>query len=190
MADWGGISGSIGMNGVRRILGPDRAVRSVLEDHRAIAMLLAVYGRSGVSDVDGGELRGAAEAAPSQAVSAGADARAAISVQPGLRGVREDSISVARAQEAAYAGAVLQGGGRVRGADREHSGGGAALAPADRPDRRGAGRAEEVHLPVHERAAAEGEAAPVSADEIPDVQRAHGRSAGTPRLRGVPRGRV
>ena len=69
-------------------------------------------------------------------------------------------------------------------------GGEPLLHPQIERDRRGAGRPQEVHLPLHQRPAAEGEDRPLQAEQVPDLQRPHGRPAGPPRLRRLPRGQV
>ena len=66
----------------------------------------------------------------------------------------------------------------------------AADAPADRQDRRRPGGAQEVHLPVHQCAAAEGEAPPLQAEQVPDLLRPPGRAERAPRFRGLPRRRL
>src|SRR5580658_704910 len=121
------------------------------------------YACSGFTDVDGGVVCAAAEARGAEAVSAGADAGAALPVQSGLRGMREDSVSGAHFEEGSLAGGMFPGGGRVRGADGFDPGRRAADASADRGDRRGAGGAEEIYLLMHQRAAAEGKDSAVQA---------------------------
>ena len=66
-------------------------------------------------------------------------------------------------------------------------GGEPLMHPADRQDRRRPGRAQEIHLPLHQRAAAQGKAAPVQAQQVPELLRSHGRAEGAPRFFGVPR---
>src|SRR5579862_60821 len=108
-----------------------------------------------IADVGGGVVRGDAEAEGPQAVSAGPDARAAAALQFGLRRVRKNSVSRARAEEAVDAGGMFPRGGRMRRADREYPGRRTADAPADSGDRQRADCAQEIHLPLHQRAAAE-----------------------------------
>src|SRR6202030_518137 len=60
-----------------------------------------------IADVDGGQLCYPAEARASKAISPGADAGAAVSLQPGLRRLRQDSVSGACAQAPAVARGVL-----------------------------------------------------------------------------------
>src|ERR1035441_6352344 len=64
------------------------------------------------------------------------------------------------------AGGVLQGGRGMRHAYGRHSGRRAAVASAHAGDCGRPGGAEEVRLYVHQRAAAEGEAAPVYPVEV------------------------
>ena len=49
---------------------------------------------------------------------------------------------------------------------------------------------EEVHLPVHQRAAAEGKDPPLQAQQVPHLHRAPGRPERAPRFRRLPRGRL
>jgi organic radical activating enzyme len=71
-------------------------------------MPFQLHASSCVTNVDGGELCAAAEARRTEAVSAGADAGAAVPLQSGVRGLREDSVSGARAEARAFAGRVLK----------------------------------------------------------------------------------
>ena len=68
-----------------------------------------------------------------------------------------------------HARRMLQGGRRVRRADGVHPRRRAADASADRRDRRRPGRAQEIHLSLHQRAAAEREARSVQAQQVSDV---------------------
>ena len=65
-----------------------------------------------------------------------------------------------------------------------------AHAPRNRQDCRRPGGAQEVHLPVHQRLTAEGKDPSLQAHQVPDLQRAPGRTEGAPRLRRMPRGRI
>ena len=95
-----------------------------------------------------------AEAEGQQALPARPHAGAAVSLQPRLRGLRQDPASGGRPQHVPDAGAVLGCRRRVRRAGRVDRRRRAAGAPEDRPDRGRARGAEEVRLPVHQRAAA------------------------------------
>ena len=140
----------------------------------------------------GGELRAAAEAARREALPARADARAALPLQPRLRRLREDPVPGPHPEASSS---------RPRSASRPSTsaarrwcripGGEPLLHPQIKRDRRGARRAQEVHLPLHQRAAAEGEARPVQAEQVPDASACTwtGRG-GAPRLRRLPRGHV
>src|SRR5258708_22754920 len=123
--------------------------------------------------VDGRELRPQTKDSGTEAVSARSDAGAALQVQPGLRGLRKNSISGSRAEAGALSGRMLQSGGRVRRADGVHSRRRTADALADRKDRRKSGGAQGAHLSLHECPAAERKAAPLQAQQIPDVFRSH-----------------
>src|ERR1700743_533174 len=105
-----------------------------------------------------------------------------------MRGLWEDSISRPYSQKESDARTMLQGGGRVRRADGEYSRWRPPAAPADPGNRQWADRASKVHLPVHERAAAKRENRPVQAEQIPDVQRPHGRAERPSRFRSMPGG--
>ena len=72
-------------------------------------------GRSDFADVDRRQLRPRAKAPGAEAVSAGADARAAVPLQPRLRGVREDSVPGRDPSQKPHSRAVLPRGRRVRG---------------------------------------------------------------------------
>ncbi len=118
------------------------------------------------------------------------DAGASVSLQPGLRRMRKDPVSSAHPEDRPDAGGVLPRGGGVRRADGLHSRRRAAAASADAGDCGRAGGAQEVRLPVHQRAAAERKAAPVQAQQVPLVLGASGWAARAPRFFRVPRGRV
>ena len=135
-------------------------------------------------------LRAEAEACRAQALPARPHAGAAVPLQPGLRRLRKDPVSGPHPEEGTFAGRVLQRGGRVRRADGLHPRRRAADAPADRRDRRRPGRAQEIHLPLHQRAAAEGKAGPVQAEQVSDFFRPHGRPARAPRFLRLPRRRL
>src|SRR5580658_4824350 len=132
------------------------------------------------TDVDGRDVRPQAENCGAQTLPVCADARAAIPLQSGVRRLRKDSISRAYPEEGVEPGRVLQGGGRVRHADGFHPRRRAAYAPANRQDRRRPGRAQEVHLSVHQRVASKGKAESLQAKQVFDVFRSHGRAARTP----------
>ena len=80
-----------------------------------------------------------------------------------------------------------RGGQRADGLDRRRR---AADAPADRGDRAGADQAEEVRLPLHERAAAAQAPAQVQAVAVLPLGGAHRRPARAARRVGVQGGRV
>src|SRR5947208_4947530 len=67
-----------------------------------------------------------------------------------------------------------QGSGRGRHADGFYPRRRAADALRDRQDCRRADRAEEVHLPLHERPAAQGKTASLQAQQVPHVFRSRG----------------
>src|SRR5437660_924707 len=74
-------------------------------------------GSSSLASLDGCNVCSEAEAQRPQAVSAGADAGAAVPLQSGLRRLWKDSVSRAHPEGGAFSRRVLQGGGRVRRAD-------------------------------------------------------------------------
>src|SRR5271167_161808 len=78
---------------------------------------LKIHASTCFTDVDRDELCAAAEARGEKAVSAGADAGAAVPVQPGLRGMREDSVPGTYFEEGPHARGVLPGSGGVWRAD-------------------------------------------------------------------------
>src|ERR1700691_206804 len=126
-------------------------------------------GSSCISDVDGRFLCSAPEGGGTQALSAGVDAGAAVSLQSGLRGMRQDSVSRPHFEDRSLAGRLLQSGRRMRSADGVDSRRRAADASGDRQDCRRAGGAQEIYLSLHQRAAAEREAAPVQAQQISEL---------------------
>ncbi len=149
-------------------------------------------GRTSRPDVDRRELRDLAEASRPQALPARPDARAALPLQPRLRGLRQDPVPRAHPEAAPLGRRVHEGRRRVRRADGLDSRRRAAAASGDPRDRRGARQAQEVHLPLHQRDPAQGEARGglVHAEPLPDLLRPHGRAGGAPRLRGRPRGHL
>ena len=86
----------------------------------------------------------------SKALSTRAHAGAAVSLQPRVRWLREDSVPRRHPQAESHPRAVLCSCRRMRGTDRLDPRRRAAAASADGRDREGPGRAEEVHLSVHE----------------------------------------
>src|SRR5712692_479280 len=74
------------------------------------------------TNVDGGNVRPPAEAQRTQALPVCADARAAVPVQSGMRGLRKDSVSRAHSENGIVARGVLPRRGRVRHADGVHPG--------------------------------------------------------------------
>ena len=156
-----------------------------VEHWRALA-----HGCSGFADVDGGDVRLEATHPGAQALSAGADAGAAVPLQPGVRRLRQDPVSRARAEAKSLARRVLPRGRRVWRADGVHPRRRAADASPDRRDRRGPGRAQEVHLSLHQRAVAQREDRSVQAQQVPDVLGARRRRARASRLLGLSRRRI
>src|SRR4029077_8902248 len=67
--------------------------------------------RTDFTSLDSGHGRPEAKAPRTQALSVCADAGAAVSLQPGVRRLRQDSVSAAYPQEGTDAGRVLQGCG-------------------------------------------------------------------------------
>src|ERR1700681_3420827 len=63
-----------------------------------------------IADVDSGQLCHPAKARPAEAISPGADAGASVSLQPGLRRLRQDSVPGPCAQAPADPRGVLPGG--------------------------------------------------------------------------------
>src|ERR1039457_3532257 len=112
-----------------------RAKRECDSHSRPLILYYRGYARSRVADVDRRQLRSPAEAEGPEALSAGAHAGAAVSLQPGVRRLRKDPVSRPYSEAAVDARGVLPRGGRVRRADGGHLGRGTAAAPADRRDR-------------------------------------------------------
>src|ERR1700744_3057600 len=102
-------------------------------------------------------VRAEAEGQRAEEVSAGPDAGAVVPLQPGLRRLRQDSVSGAYSEGGADAGGGLEGCRGMWYPDGCDSGRRAAAASADAGDCCGPGGAEEVCLHVYECAAAERE---------------------------------
>ena len=66
----------------------------------------------------------------------------------------------------------------------------AADASADRRNRRRPGRAQEIYLSLHQRAAAERKVAPVQAQQVPELLGPRGRTERAPRFLRLPRRRI
>src|SRR5271156_6331356 len=115
------------------------------------------YGSSNFTGVDRSHLRPQTKVQGTQAISAGAHAGAVVPLQSGVRWLRENSVSRARAENAAHARRMLPGGRGVRRSDGGDPGWRALAAPADRRNCRGLGRAQEVHLSVYQRSIIETE---------------------------------
>src|SRR5262249_48961760 len=168
---------------------PPSMLGGVAKGAAASAPAAASYERSAVPDVDRRHLRARPASAWPPALSAGADAGAALSLQPGVRGVRQDPVSRAHPPAPPHRRAVR---GRRGGMRRPHGvdpGRRAAHVSRHRAPGAGAGRPEEVRLPVHERDSLEGEARGrrLHAVQVPFVFRAHGRPPRGARRGGVPR---
>src|SRR6202158_3776164 len=105
------------------------------------------------------QLSAQAEDAGPKALSAGADARAAVSLQPRLRRLRQDRLSRRDPQSPPVGGGMLGCRRRMRRAD----GGGPRRRAADpqghRRDRARPRGAQEIRVAVHQRAALGKEAA-------------------------------
>src|SRR5208282_3805429 len=144
-------------------------------------------GSSCIPDVDSGLLRPAPEAGRTQALSARAHARATVPLQPGLRRMWQDPVSGPHLEERSLAGRLLQSGRRLRSADGVDSGRRAADASADRRNCRRPGRAQEIYLSLHQRAAAERKVASVQAQQVPELLSSRGRTERAPRFFRVPR---
>src|SRR5664280_1140398 len=129
-----------------------------------------------------------AEAERAQAVPSGVDAGAAVSLQFGVRRLRQDPVPSAYSEDRPDARRLLPRSGRVRDADGLDSRRRTAAASADAGDRGWAGGAQEVRLHVYQCAAIEGEAAFIYAEQVPFVLGACGRAARAPRPLRVPRG--
>src|SRR4029077_5410702 len=138
--------------------------------------------RTDITSLDGRHLCAEAEAHRAEALPVRVDAGAAVSLQSGVRGLRQNSLSTTHSEEGIDARGVFQGGGRVRDADGFDSGRRAADAHADRQDCRRPRRAQEIHLSVHQRAALEGKSRFIQTQQISDVFRAYGWAARAPRL--------
>src|SRR5205809_1050356 len=158
----------------------------------SVGLSLAIVGGVSAADVGGGELRDAAAPRRPHALPTGPDARAPLPLQPRVRGLRQNPVSGADPQEAPHGRAVSRRGGRVRRADRVDPRWRATDVPRDRATRARAGRAEEVRLPLHQRAPPQGQARDgrLRAVEVPFVQHPHGRAPRGARRGGLPRRRL
>ena len=135
-------------------------------------------------------LHHAPEARSPQAFPAAGRAGAALSVQPGLRRLRQDP-AARRAAAPADAGRGRDRGDRGErrpdGLDRRRR---AADPPRHPRDRLRVDQAAQVRLPLHQRAADGEEDGPVQALAVLRLGGAHRRPARTPRRVGLPRRRV
>src|SRR5581483_1616594 len=149
-----------------------------------------IYASSGIPNVDGCVLRHQAEAQAAKALSCRADARTANALQSGLRRLWEDPIPWPYSEEGSHPGGVFSRRRRVRRAYGEHSRRRTVDASPNYRDRGGFARAQEVHLPLHERPAAERAAARIQAEQIFFFCRPHGWPARAPRFFRVPGGNL
>ena len=107
-----------------------------------------------------------------QALSAGADAGAAVPLQSGLRRLRQDRLSRRRSSTAACRSQECLDAVDECGAPIVSIPGGEPLIHKEiGADRRGHRGAQEIRLPVHQRAAAREEARPVQAVALPRSSR-------------------
>ena len=107
-------------------------------------------GCSALSDVHGEQVCVDPEGQEGQALSVGPDVGTPVSLQFGMCGLREDSVSRSCPGPSPDARAVLEGGGGVWCADREYPGRRAADPSRNGPDREGVSRTEEVCVLMHE----------------------------------------
>ena len=104
--------------------------------------------------------------------------------------MRQDSTSRRDSAPAPERRGVHRRGRRVRRADDFDRRRRAAGARADAADRRGTGQAQEVRLPVHQRAAAQEEDPSLQTVDLLRVDDSHRRHARAPRPIGLPRRRL
>ena len=126
-----------------------------------------------------------AEAHGAQALSAGADAGAAVPLQSRLRRLRQDRLSGPDPQPAPLGAGMPRRGRRMRRADGRDPRRRAADPQGDRRDRQGHRGAQEIRLAVHQRAAAGEEAASVRAVALSVLLGPSRRHQGASRQVGV-----
>ena len=113
-----------------------------------------------------------------------------VPLQSRLRRLRQDRLSGADPEPAPVGRGVPRRGRRMRRADRLDPGRRTADPQGDRRDREGVGRAQEVRLPVHQRAPGREEDRPVHAEPLPHLLDPSRRAARAPRPLGLPGRRV
>ena len=126
-----------------------------------------------------------------EAVSAGADARAAVSLQSGLRGLRQDSASGgdSATEPDARSNALRQSMSAARRWSRSPAASRCCIRRSARSSQGLVARKKYVYLCTNALEARRG-AAEVHAVEVPDVLGPHGRPARRARPRRLPRGHV
>ena len=168
----------------------DQAGRSAVDRRQHVIIRARRHGHPASPAAPGRRLRPQAEAPRARQVSPGADARAAVPLQSGVRRLRQDRLPDADPESTPERPGVPGRGRRVRRAGGLDSGRRAVDPQGHRRDRQGSDRAPEVRLPVHQRAPGREEDRPVRAQPVPHLLDPSRRAARASRPLGLPGRRV
>src|SRR6266850_5098776 len=147
--------------------------------------LISPHGAN-ITNVDGCVLCADAETKGPQEIPARADARTAFSLQSRLRRVWQNPISRPHFEPAPYSRTMLGGGGGMRHPNGCDPGRRAPDPPGDRYNCVRLRRAEEIRLPVHQRAAVEAKTRPFQTVQILELFRSFGWTSRASRRGGLP----
>src|SRR6266699_3995220 len=132
-----------------------------------------------ITNVEGCVLCADAETKGPQEIPARVDARTAFSLQSRLRRVRQNPVCRPHFEPAPHSRTMLDGGGGMRQPNGCNPGRRAPDPPGDRYNCLRLCRAEEIRLPVHQRAAVEAKTRPFRAFQIFELFCSPGWIAGT-----------
>src|SRR5437763_900185 len=139
-----------------------------------------------ITDADGCVLCADAETKGPQEIPARADARTAFSLQSRLRRMRQNPISRPYFEPPPHSGTMLGGGGGMRHPNGCNPGWRAPDPPGDQHHCLRLCRAEEIRLPVHERAAVEAKTGSFQTVQVPELFRSFGWTSRASRRGGLP----
>ena len=139
---------------------------------------LRFNGGACLTNVDRGLIRAGPEAARAETLPAGADARAAVSLQSCLCRLRENPVPRTYPQAGPDFAAMPRRCRRVRSPYGLNPRRRAADVSAYRRAGPRTGQTPQIRLLVHQRTAPEGEDRPVHTEQVFELLRAHGRTRG------------